>query len=70
MLGISPTAWQTAQRTMGPVDAAVTVACILQQAQRIDRPGGYLRALTSRAAENRFNPRAMLLALSRPEAAS
>ncbi|MFN3615594.1 MAG: plasmid replication protein RepC, partial [Rubrimonas sp.] len=66
-LGISPDGWAEAQRVMGPAVAAVVLAAILQRADRIDRPGGYLRALTARAADGGFSPGPMVMALLRSE---
>lgn len=65
MLGVSPDAWSEAQRLMGPAVAAVVLACILQDAGRIRRPGGYLRALSLKAAEGGFSPGGMVMALLR-----
>lgn len=42
-------------------------ACILQDAARIRQPGGYLRALSRRAAEGGFSPGPMVMALLRRE---
>lgn len=67
MLGISPDAWAEAVRLMGPVVASVALACILQDAARIRQPGGYLRALSRRAAEGGFSPGPMVMALLRRE---
>ncbi|WP_248298250.1 plasmid replication protein RepC [Tabrizicola sp. YIM 78059] len=69
MLGISPDAWAEAVRLMGPVVAAVVLSCILQDAARIRQPGGYLRALSRRAAEGGFSPGPMVMALLRREEA-
>ncbi len=62
-LGITPETWQAAKRQMGPCTAAVVAACILQRADRILSPGGYLRDLTRRSAEGRFRPEPMVMAL-------
>ena len=63
MLGISPDAMRRAEAAMGPVDAAITVACILERHEAINSPGGYLRALTQRAADGEFSVRPMVDAL-------
>ena len=68
MMGISPDAWEEAQRIMGPEVAAVTVTAILQRVAEIKSPGGYLRALTQKAADGKFSPGPMVMALLRPEA--
>jgi len=63
MLGISPDAWQQARTAMGDLAAAVTLAAILQRAQAVRSPGGYLRALTARAEAAKFSVLPMLAAL-------
>ena len=63
MMGISPHAWQHAQDTMGPEVAAITCAAILQRVSDIHSPGGYLRALTTRAEAQGFSPGPMIMAL-------
>lgn len=63
MLGISPDAWRRACEAMGETRAAITVAAILERAETIRSPGGYLRALTERAEDGRFSVRPMLAAL-------
>jgi len=65
MLGISPHAWRKACEAMGDLAAAVTLAAILEKADSIRSPGGYLRALTDRAAQGKFSVRPMLAALER-----
>ncbi|MCB1405219.1 MAG: replication initiation protein RepC [Rhodobacteraceae bacterium] len=67
MMGISPDAFAEAQRIMGPAVAAVVVACILQRMGEIARPGGYLRALSTKAANGAFSPGPMVMALLRAE---
>lgn len=63
MMGISPTAWDEAQSTMGPESAAVVVCCILQRFSHIRNPGGYLRSLSAKAALGTFSPAPMVMAL-------
>lgn len=63
MLGISDDAWRRAEEAMGPESAAITVVGILQRANEIRSPGGYLRALTSKAEEGAFSPGPMIMAL-------
>ncbi|MBI1622755.1 plasmid replication protein RepC [Aquamicrobium zhengzhouense] len=63
MLGISPDAWRRACEAMGTQGAAITVAAILERADGIRSPGGYLRALTERAEQGKFSVRPMLAAL-------
>lgn len=63
MIGISPDAWDAAQSVMGRENAAITVASMLQRVSEIKNPGGYLRALTRKAADNGFSPGPMVMAL-------
>lgn len=67
MLGISPDAWTRACAAMGDATAAITLACILQRAADILRPGGYLRALTDKAEGAGFSPGPMVMALLRTD---
>ncbi|WP_350334272.1 plasmid replication protein RepC [Coralliovum pocilloporae] len=61
-LGISESAWTEARNRMGVYAAAVTIATIVQRADVIQSPGGYLRALT---AKDGFTPLAAIEALMR-----
>lgn len=65
MMGISRSVWTDAQRALGPEQAAVTLAAILQKGPAIERPGGYLRALTVKAGQGAFSPGPMIMALLR-----
>lgn len=63
MLGISPSAYQEACEIMGAENAAIAVACILERANMIRSPGGYLRDLTQRTQRGEFSLGPMLMAL-------
>ncbi len=63
MMGISRDAWDDAQRVMGPAEAAICTAAILQRINDIRRPGGYLRALTEKARAGSFSTGPMIMAL-------
>lgn len=65
MMGISPDAWTAACHHMGPADAAVTLAAILQRFADIRSPGGYLRSLTMKAMNGVFSTNPMITALIR-----
>jgi len=65
MLGVSPSAYQDACEAMGPENAAVAVACMLERAGHINSAGGYLRDLTKRAVRGEFSLGSMLMALLR-----
>ncbi|NTJ11695.1 plasmid replication protein RepC [Rhizobium lusitanum] len=65
MLGVSPSAYQDACEAMGPENAAVAVAAILERAGHITSAGGYLRNLTSRTSRGEFSLGPMLMALLR-----
>jgi len=54
-LGISADAWREAQESMGPGDAAVMIAAILQKGDAISSAGGYLRALSAKARAKEFS---------------
>ncbi len=63
MLGISPSAYQGACEVMGPENAATSMACILERANFIASPGGYLRDLTRRSEDGEFSLGPMVMAL-------
>ncbi|QWW72321.1 plasmid replication protein RepC [Rhizobium sp. WYJ-E13] len=65
MLGVSPSAYQDACDAMGPENAAVAIACILERAGHINSAGGYLRDLTAKAWRGEFSLGPMLMALLR-----
>lgn len=50
---------------MGPENAGVAVACILERAGHINSAGGYLRDLTAKARQGKFSLGPMLMALLR-----
>ena len=60
MLGISPDAWKKAVDQMGRMDAAITIAAILQRGERVTSAGGYLRKLTEQASRGRFSVRTLV----------
>lgn len=62
-LGISPSAWEEAKEVLGPEDAAVVVAAILQRVSAIKSAGGYLRSLTEKARAGAFSLGPVLMAL-------
>ena len=64
-LGISADAWREAQEIMGPGDAAVMIAAILQKGEAISSAGGYLRALSAKARAKEFSIGPVLMALLR-----
>ncbi|WP_126976232.1 plasmid replication protein RepC [Frigidibacter oleivorans] len=62
-MGISASAWEEAQRFMGPEQASIVVVAMLERFAHIRSPGGYLRALTSKAAAGEFSCGPMVMAL-------
>jgi replication initiation protein RepC len=62
-MGISASAWEEAQRFMGPEQASIVVIAMLERFADIRSPGGYLRALTSKAAAGEFSCGPMVMAL-------
>ncbi|APX14150.1 plasmid replication protein RepC [Tateyamaria omphalii] len=69
MMGIQPSAWGEAVKAMGPEQAAVTVAAMLERFDQIKSPGGYLRHLARQAMAGKFSCAPMVMALTRREAA-
>ncbi|WP_349962995.1 plasmid replication protein RepC [Rhizobium sp. ZPR3] len=65
MLAVSPSAYQDACEVMGPENAAAAVACMLERANFISSPGGYLRDLTRRSERGEFSLGPMIMALLR-----
>ncbi|RFB86848.1 replication initiation protein RepC [Rhizobium leguminosarum bv. trifolii] len=65
MLGVSPSAYQDACDAMGPENAAVAVSCILERANLINSPGGYLRDLTRRTERGEFSLGPVIMSLLR-----
>ena len=63
MMGISKPVWTEAMRAMGPQEAAVVVAAMLERFAEIKSPGGYLRYLARQAAKKAFSSGPMILAL-------
>ncbi|ARC39220.1 replication initiation protein (plasmid) [Paracoccus yeei] len=62
-MGISASAWEKAQRFMGPEQASIVVSAMLERFDDIRSPGGYLRALTAKAAAGEFSCGPMVMAL-------
>lgn len=60
MIGIAPPVYQLALRVLGPERTATVVLCMLEKARQIRNPGGYLRALISRAEVGKLNLRGMV----------
>ncbi|MBY3258846.1 replication initiation protein RepC [Rhizobium laguerreae] len=65
MLGVSPSAYEEACNSMGPENAAVAMACILERSNFINSAGGYLRDLTKRSEQGEFSLGPMLMSLLR-----
>lgn len=61
-LGISPSAYAEALEALGPENAAIVIACILERANYINSAGGYLRVLTEKARGGEFTVGPMLMA--------
>jgi replication initiation protein RepC len=63
MLGVSSSAYMEACSVMGPQQASVLIACLLERAEGLASPGGYLRDLTRKARQNKLALEPMLMAL-------
>ncbi|OAP36601.1 replication initiation protein RepC [Sinorhizobium glycinis] len=70
MLDVSADAYEEACSVLGYENAATVVACILERADQITSPGGYLRDLTRRARLQTFTIAPMISALNRARRAS
>ena len=68
MMGISPSAWAEAKAAMGPEQAAVVLAAMLERFGEIHSPGGYLRSLSLKAGNGAFSCGPMIMALMRKAA--
>ncbi|VTZ51201.1 putative replication protein C [Methylocella tundrae] len=64
-IGVSPSAWEEANDILGPTDAAIVLAAILQRGDAIASAGGYLRSLTQKARAGSFSLGPVLMALIR-----
>lgn len=64
MLGITTSAWQKACEIMGEINAAITLAAILERSDKIRSAGGYLRKLTQQAEHGQYCVKPALRALS------
>lgn len=62
-LGISADTWADATAQMGPCNAAIVTACILQRSDHIASPGANLRTLTRKSVTGSFTPGPMVMAL-------
>ncbi len=62
-MGINTSAWEEAQRYMGPEQASIVVAAMLERFAEIKSPGAYLRSLTAKAAAGTFSCGPMIMAL-------
>jgi replication initiation protein RepC len=69
MLDVSADAYQDACSVLGYENAAAVMACILERADRINSPGGYLRDLTRRARQRAFSLAPMISALAQAKRA-
>ena len=63
-MGISASAWEEAQRCMGPEQASIVVVAMLERFAEIRSPGGYLRALSAKYLVGKFSCGSMVMASS------
>lgn len=63
MMGISKSAWTTAQTLMGAETAAAVLAAILQRVAQIRAPGGYLRKLTEKHSLGKLSLHRIIMSL-------
>lgn len=65
MMGISPEVWDKAVQSMGPENAAITLAAMLERFTDLRSPGAYLRALSRKAGAQAYSTEPMISALLR-----
>ena len=65
MMNITSSAYEDACSAMGPENAAIVMACILERGSNINSAGGYLRVLIQRAEQGQFSAGRMVMALLR-----
>ena len=63
MMGVKEQNWSNAQNVLGPINASVVLACMLQRITEIQSPDAYLASLTRRAKGGAFSPLPMVMAL-------
>jgi replication initiation protein RepC len=64
MMGISNAVWASALEVMGPDQASIVLAAMLERLTEIRNPNGYLRKLSMKSETGSFTPAPMLLALA------
>ncbi|MGY9047128.1 hypothetical protein P775_21245 [Puniceibacterium antarcticum] len=62
-MGIGIDVWEDAQCAMGPEQASIALAAMLERFTEIRSPGGYLRALAKKALAGEFSSTPMVMAL-------
>lgn len=67
-LGVSPSAWDDAKEALGPHEAAILIAAILQKGEAVRSPGGYLRVLVAKARDGQFSLGPILMSLLKAQA--
>lgn len=70
MLSISQSAYEEAEREIGPQATYTIIACILERSEQINSAGGYLRSLIRKKRSGSFSVRPMLMALLRSKMAA
>ena len=55
MIGIGSELMDHVRRAMGPLAASLSVLCLVQRSDKINRPGAYLRALALKADAGEFS---------------
>ncbi|MDR6100727.1 replication initiation protein RepC [Agrobacterium larrymoorei] len=70
MLSISQSAYDEAERQVGPHATCTIIACILERSEQINSAGGYLRSLIKKKQSDSFTVKPMLMALLRSKMAN
>ncbi|WP_406651296.1 plasmid replication protein RepC (plasmid) [Aliisedimentitalea scapharcae] len=69
MLGIDQPVLHQARQSMGPLNASISIMCILERTHDIRSPGAYLRRLSQKAQIGQFSTLPMVQALSKRHSA-
>ena len=70
MIGIERELSDHTRRAMGPVQAAISILCLIQRSHHIRRPAAYLRKLATLAESGKYSLKSLVRAASAPRFAA
>lgn len=65
MIGIGRELAEHAKRAMGPLQAAISILCVIQRSQHIQRPAAYLRRLAVLAEQGKYSLKSLIRSAGR-----